>query len=51
MRASALTGDPVEPLHYPDDSSHALGRAWDVRRGFHAKPSMLHLHLHVRTAD
>lgn len=51
MRRTALTGNPNEPLCYPARAEDALGVAWDVRCGFHAKPSMRHLHMHVISSD
>lgn len=51
MKQLAFRPDPDAPAFYPKDKSLARGATWDVWRGFHARPSMEHLHLHVISSD
>ena len=44
MRRMDVDRDTREP-HYTDA---APGATWGIRCGFHAIPSMRHLHMHVR---
>lgn len=50
MAQLAFRNNWEDPVYYPEDTSLARGVAWGIRCGFHAKPSMEHLHMHVRAS-